>query len=170
MKLIIRNEDMAEFLGQFIDVFDDLLEERGVRIPTSDAEMEENDELEGNEARIYGSDYSELEENIRELLDNWGNQEKKKNTNRINIRKDRYVVQNNDGEDAWLSIMTADEIIESVSMSDCSGISVEVWEQTGLGELSKLTVKGTWHADDPLLIEAFREDGTVAFAGHGIDH
>ena len=162
MKLIIRNEDMAEFLGQIIDVFDDLLEERGVRIPTSDAEMEENDELEGNEARLYGSDYSELEENIGELLGNWENEE--------NIRKDQYVVQSNDGEDMWLSLMTADEIIESVSMSDCSGISVEVWEQTGIGELSKLTVKGTWHADDPLLIEAFREDGTVAFAGRGIDH
>ena len=162
MKLIIRNEDMAEFLGQIIDVFDDLLEERDVRIPTSDAEMEENDELEGNEARLYGSDYSELEENIGELLGNWENEE--------NIRKDQYVVQSNDGEDMWLSLMTADEIIESVSMSDCSGISVEVWEQTGIGELSKLTVKGTWHADDPLLIEAFREDGTVAFAGRGIDH
>lgn len=88
----------------------------------------------------------------------------------VNIRKDRYVVQNNDGEDAWLSLMTADEIIESVSMSDCSCISIEAWEQTEIGKLSKLTIKGTWHADDPLLIEAFREDGTVAFAGRGVDH
>lgn len=78
MKLIVDNQDMAEFLGQLIDVFDDFLEERDVRIPTSDAEMEENDELEENEARIYGSDYSELEENIKELLGNWeeGKEEK----------------------------------------------------------------------------------------------
>ncbi len=93
-----------------------------------------------------------------------------KGMKQVNIRKDRYVVQNNDGEDAWLSLMTADEIIESVSMSDCSGISIEAWEQTEIGKLSKLTIKGTWHADDPLLIEAFREDGTVAFAGRGVDH
>ena len=78
MKLIVNNQDMAEFLGQLIDVFDDFLEERDGRIPTSDAEMEENDELEESEARIYGSDYSELEENIRELLGNWeeGKEEK----------------------------------------------------------------------------------------------
>lgn len=48
----------------------------------------------------------------------------------VKICKERYIVQKNDGEDAWLSLMTADEIVENVSMSDCSGISVEVWEQT----------------------------------------
>ena len=31
---------------------------------------------------------------------------------RINSNKERYVVQNNDGEDAWLSLMTADEIVD----------------------------------------------------------
>lgn len=89
----------------------------------------------------------------------------------VKICKERYIVQNNDGEDAWLSLMTANEIIEVISMSDCSDISIEVWEQIGIGELSKLTVKGTWHdSADPLLIEAFRQDGTVAFAGRGEDH
>lgn len=69
-----------------------------------------------------------------------------------------------------MRLTAAQKIIERVSMSDCSGISVEVWEQTGIGELSKLDIKDTWHADDPLLIEAFREDGTVAFPGRGIVH
>jgi hypothetical protein len=55
-------------------------------------------------------------------------------------------------------------------MSNCSGISIEAWEQTGIGELSKLNIKGTWSAGDHLLIEAFRKDGTVAFTGYGVEH
>lgn len=71
MKINIMTEDMAEFTGQIIDIFDDFLEERGVRIPSSDEEMEENGELEGNDARIYGTDYGFLQEKLEELLDGW---------------------------------------------------------------------------------------------------
>ena len=51
-----------------IELFEDFLKERGIRIPTSDAEMEENDALEGNDAVIYGMDYGELFSGIAEIL------------------------------------------------------------------------------------------------------
>ena len=51
-----------------IEIFEDFLEERGVEIPTSVQEMKENDDYEGNSARIYGMDFADLEERIAEVL------------------------------------------------------------------------------------------------------
>lgn len=47
-----------------IDGFEDFLEERDVRVPSSDALMKENDSYEGNSARIYGEDFGDLQEMI----------------------------------------------------------------------------------------------------------
>ena len=52
-----------------IEIFEDFLEERGVEIPTSVQEMKENDDYEGNSARIYGTDFADLEERIADVLD-----------------------------------------------------------------------------------------------------
>ena len=71
MRITIKEEERLEFLGQIIDVFDDFLERKEIRIPSSDTEMEENNDLEGNTARIYGDDYAEIEEEIGKLLENW---------------------------------------------------------------------------------------------------
>lgn len=54
---------------EIIEVFEDFLKDRGIRIPSSDAEMEADGALEGNEALIYGSDYAELEDAISECLE-----------------------------------------------------------------------------------------------------
>lgn len=54
---------------EIIEVFEDFLKDRGIRIPSSDAEMEADSALEGNEALIYGSDYAELEEAINNCLE-----------------------------------------------------------------------------------------------------
>ena len=54
---------------EIIEVFEDFLQARGIRIPTSDAEMEADGALEGNEALIYGSDYDELQETIERILE-----------------------------------------------------------------------------------------------------
>ena len=54
---------------EIIGVFEDFLKDRGIRIPTSDAEMEADGALDGNEALIYGSDYAELEEAIDSCLE-----------------------------------------------------------------------------------------------------
>lgn len=53
---------------EIIEVFEDFLKDRGIRIPSSDAEMEADGALDGNEALIYGSDYAELEEAISNYL------------------------------------------------------------------------------------------------------
>ena len=54
---------------EIIEVFEDFLKDRGIRIPSSDAEMEADGALEGNDALIYGSDYCDLEEAISDLLE-----------------------------------------------------------------------------------------------------
>lgn len=74
----------------------------------------------------------------------------------VNIRKGHYIVQNNDGEDAWLSLMTADEVVDAVLMQ---GVNIQIWEQTGIGELSKLIVNKT-----KTFITVSGEDGSVVFA------
>lgn len=71
MKITIKSEDKADFLAQLIDIFDDALEERDIRIPSSDEEMKENDEFEGNEARLYGMDYGWLQENLENAVREW---------------------------------------------------------------------------------------------------
>lgn len=53
---------------EIIEAFEDFLKARGIRIPTSDAEMEADRARDGNEALIYGSDYAELEETIESIL------------------------------------------------------------------------------------------------------
>ena len=56
----------CERYGLIVDVFEDFLEERDVRIPTSDEEMGDDPE---NCARIYGSDYDCLVESLRPLFE-----------------------------------------------------------------------------------------------------
>lgn len=51
-----------------IEAFEDFLQARGIRIPASDAEMEADRALDGNEALIYGSDFDELQETIERIL------------------------------------------------------------------------------------------------------
>jgi len=45
-----------------IDTFENFLEDRGVRVPSSDEQMEAENRLAGNSARIYGEDFGELQE------------------------------------------------------------------------------------------------------------
>ncbi|MBQ7428396.1 hypothetical protein [Butyrivibrio sp.] len=67
------HSDNMEYIGSCIDIFDDFLEERDVRIPTSDEAMKEDGDdtadPDGNAARIYGADYDELSDKFEELLE-----------------------------------------------------------------------------------------------------
>lgn len=49
------------------------IEDRGIRIPTSDEAMreagEDSTDPDGNAARIYGADYDELSDKFEELLE-----------------------------------------------------------------------------------------------------
>lgn len=65
---VVSETDRFEFIGQFIDIFEDFLDEKNVIIPNP--ERDENDEE--NQANIYGSDYDRLSNTIEETLRRWG--------------------------------------------------------------------------------------------------
>ena len=62
----IKTEELPEFAGQIIDIFEDFLEEKGVLIDNP-----ERDEDADNTAIIYGSDYGLLQDKIYDTLRNW---------------------------------------------------------------------------------------------------
>ena len=62
--------DRPEFVGQIIDIFEDFLEEKGVKLPVEEDEMYDADGDE-NRAIIYGSNYDELQASIEDRLREW---------------------------------------------------------------------------------------------------
>lgn len=54
---------------EIIELFEEFLKARGIRLPSSDAEMVADDAVEGNEAVIYGTDYGELYDGITAILE-----------------------------------------------------------------------------------------------------
>lgn len=62
----IKKTDEAEFIGQFIDVFEDFLDSKGICIDNAD-----RDEDDDNAAIIYGDDYDILADEILSILHNW---------------------------------------------------------------------------------------------------
>ena len=75
LHLDIPADEQPEFFGQIIDCFDDFLEEQDVRLPRSVKEMEEDEAGDGNAARIYGSDYDDLNDKIQATIKNWAKTE-----------------------------------------------------------------------------------------------
>lgn len=61
------SEDKVELIGQIIDIFEDFLEEKGVRIP-NDERNEDNEDITAN---IYGMDYEILSTQIESTLRAW---------------------------------------------------------------------------------------------------
>lgn len=57
-----------EFLGQIIDSFEDFLEEKKVSIKNYEKTEDNHSD---NPAIIFGSDYDNIEDSIRRLLQNW---------------------------------------------------------------------------------------------------
>lgn len=68
--LNIPADSQPEFFGQLIDCFDDFLQEQDVRLPRSVKELEEGEEDNCN-ARIYGSDYDDLNSSIKQTIRSW---------------------------------------------------------------------------------------------------
>lgn len=64
---MINREDMAEFTGQVIDIFEDFLDDKGIIIPNLEREADDEE----NSANIYGSDYGDLQSRITELAETW---------------------------------------------------------------------------------------------------
>lgn len=60
---------------QIIDEFEELLQEKNIKIPSTD--REDNDSLECEQAAIYGSEYYTLEDAITKILKNFKRRIKK---------------------------------------------------------------------------------------------
>lgn len=83
----------------------------------------------------------------------------------------KYLVQIQQ-EDGGISsrLMTENEIIRAVSMIDCTGEELMVFDISTFGEAKKLEVLGCWHdTKDPLKICVMRGEEMV-FCGYGEDH
>ena len=65
MSINVNNKE--EFIGQIIDLFEDFLDEKNVKISNPEA-VEDGEE---NAAIIYGSDYDTLHDQIQCVLENW---------------------------------------------------------------------------------------------------
>ena len=66
----IKAEDLPEFVGEIIDIFEDFLTDRHIIL--DNPEREEDPDIDPEKmAIIYGSDYSELQESLEALLLNW---------------------------------------------------------------------------------------------------
>lgn len=63
----INKNDKEEFIGQIIDLFEDFLDEKNVKISNPEA-VEDGEE---NATIIYGSDYDTLRDQIQGVLENW---------------------------------------------------------------------------------------------------
>ena len=63
---MIPAKDSSEFLGQIIDVFDDFLSDRSIRLDKRHCEVGSDEPI------IYGNNYDELEFMLSSLMDEWG--------------------------------------------------------------------------------------------------
>ena len=63
----VHTENSMEFIGQIIDIFEDFLDERKVRLDNPEKTYSRDDP-----AIIYGTDYGELQRNLGDMMINWG--------------------------------------------------------------------------------------------------
>ena len=66
----MKDFDSINLSAEIIEVFEDFLDERGVTIPYEPSLSEDEDEIE-NAGIIFGEDYFDLEDSIRNVLDRW---------------------------------------------------------------------------------------------------
>lgn len=64
---MIKRDDVPEFVGQIIDIFEDFLEERNVNLQNDEREQSDADA-----AIIYGTDYGQLQEELEAVMCSWG--------------------------------------------------------------------------------------------------
>lgn len=66
------NSDKLEFIGQIIDIFEDFLDEKGVKIDNPDRDMDAIGDTSCSDTNIYGYDYGCLSDRIESTMTNWG--------------------------------------------------------------------------------------------------
>ena len=66
------NSDKLEFIGQIIDIFEDFLDEKGVKIDNPDRDRDAIGDASFSDTNIYGCDYGNLYNRIESTMTNWG--------------------------------------------------------------------------------------------------
>ena len=68
----VTNDDLPELVGQIIDVFEDFLDSKGIKLPNDekDEAIYDGEDHDGI-ANIYGTDYGQLQDGIENILMNW---------------------------------------------------------------------------------------------------
>lgn len=66
------NSDKIEFIGQIIDIFEDFLDEKGVKIDNPDRDRDAVGDASCGDVNIYGCDYGYLSDCIASTMTNWG--------------------------------------------------------------------------------------------------
>ena len=67
MSVPVHTNDSPEFLGQIIDIFEDFLDDRNVRLDNPEKTYSDDDI-----AIIYGTDYGDLQNRLGEMMTHWG--------------------------------------------------------------------------------------------------
>ena len=66
------SSDKLEFIGQIIDIFEDFLDEKGVKIDNPDRDRDAIGDAACGDTNIYGCDYGDLSDRIESTMTNWG--------------------------------------------------------------------------------------------------
>lgn len=62
-----------DLIGEIVEVFEELLDEKGIEIPCEDETEQRERYLDGNNAKIYGMEYWNLIDKIENLLEKFCN-------------------------------------------------------------------------------------------------
>lgn len=85
----------------------------------------------------------------------------------------RFLVQirDRDREDIRSEIMTADEIISRIDMSDIYEEELHIFDVSRFGHVEELSINGCWSDPyNPLYIWCTDAKGKVVIDGYGTDH
>ena len=66
---MIKKEDKSEFIGQILDLFEDFLDEYGIKIPQKEGEEEYEPDTPAN---LCGKAYADLAEHLQTFFRSWG--------------------------------------------------------------------------------------------------
>jgi hypothetical protein len=66
-------EDSMDLIGEIVELFEELLDEKGIEIPCEDETEQRERYLDGNNVKIYGMEYWNLIDKIENLLEKFCN-------------------------------------------------------------------------------------------------
>lgn len=67
----VSTEDIPEFIGQIIDIFEDFLTDKQITIPNPEKEDNQDVENPDEQAILYGSDYGQLQTALEDMMHHW---------------------------------------------------------------------------------------------------